>query len=231
MEGSTSRMKAGKKWKILVERIPGAFASLYEKAARMAIETYYAPVANEVIASLEGSHILDLGTGPGYLPIEMARRSPRVRIYGIDLSRALIEKARSNASTAGVAERLHFEVGNASRLQFDDETFDMVISTGMLHTLKDPIKVLKECHRVLKQGGKAWIYDPARVSSRIDIRKWKATFTFKEKFMYALFMLFAKINPGRTYEREEVAGMIEAAHFREYEIQKEGNEIRIKLTK
>ena len=49
--------------------------------------------------------------------------------------------------------------------------------------------------------------------------------------MYVLFLLFAKINPGRIYEREQVAAMIEAAHFREYEIQKEGNEIRIKLTK
>ena len=225
-------MKPENKRKILVERIPGAFATLYEKASRMAKEPYYIPVAKEVVASLKGGgHILDLGTGPGYLPIEIVKRSPHMRIHGIDLSRRLIEKARSNASRAGVAERLHFKVGNASRLPFDDESFDMVISTGMLHTLKDPVKVLKECRRVLKQGGKAWIYDPARVTSRIDIRKWKATFTIWEKFMYVLFLVFAKLNPARVYDRDEVAGMIEAAHFREYEIQKQGSEIRMKLTK
>jgi ubiquinone/menaquinone biosynthesis C-methylase UbiE len=228
---STSKMKAGKKRKILVERIPGPFAPLYEKATRMAIETYYVPVAREVVADLKGGHILDLGTGPGYLPIEIVKMSPHIWIHGIDLSRRLIEKARSNGSRAGVAERLHFEVGNASRLRFDDETFDMVISTGMLHTLKDPVKVLKECCRVLKQGGKAWVYDPARVATQIDIRKWKAAFTFREKLMYVLLLLFVKINPGRSYEREEVAAMIEAARFREYVIQKEGDEIRIKLTK
>jgi ubiquinone/menaquinone biosynthesis C-methylase UbiE len=107
----------------------------------------------------------------------------------------------------------------------------MVISTGMLHTLKDPVKVLKECNRVLKRGGKAWIYDPARVTSQIDIRKWKAALTFAEKLLHVLFLLFAKMNPGRIYERDEVATMIENADFREYEIQKEGNEVRIKLTK
>ena len=228
---STSGMKARRKRKILVERIPGPFVTLYEKATRMAIDTYYAPVAKEVLANLEGRHILDLGTGPGYLPIEIAKRSPHVRIHGIDLSRKLIEKARSNASSAGVSEHLHFEVGNASRLRFDDGSFDMVISTGMLHTLKDPVKVLKECNRVLKQGGKAWIYDPARVTSQIDIRKWKASFTFREKVMYALFLLYAKINPGKVYEHEQVATMIEIAQFREYEIEKQGNEIRMRLTK
>ena len=62
-------MKAGTKRKILVERIPGLFVTLYEKAARMAIDTYYVPVANEVVANLKDGDILDLGTGPGYLPI------------------------------------------------------------------------------------------------------------------------------------------------------------------
>ena len=197
----------------------------------MVIDTYYVPVAKEVVANLKGGHILDLGTGPGYLPIEMARRSPHCRIRGIDLSRRLIKIARSNASSAGVAGRIHFEVGNASTLRFDDGAFDMIVSTGMLHTLKDPVKVLKECRRVLKDGGEAWIFDPARVTSLIDIRKWKAAFTPWDKLMYEVFLLFADFNPPRFYEREQLVVMIEAAHFREYKIEKEGDETKIKLTK
>jgi len=220
-----------KKLKILVERIPGPFASLYDKASRTAIESYYAPLAKEVAADLKGGLMLDLGTGPGFLPIEIAKRSPHIRIHGVDLSRKLIEMAKSNASRAGVAERLHFEVGNASRLRFNDETFDLVISTGMLHALKDPVKVFKECNRVLKQRGKAWIYDPARVTSQIDLEKWKASFTFKEKLLYALLMLFARFNPGRIYDRKQVAAMIQAADFPEYEIRREGDEMKIKMTK
>jgi len=220
-----------KRQAILIERIPGPFASIYEKATGMVVETYYVPLAEEIVLTLEAGRLLDLGTGPGHLPIEIVKRAPSIWVDGIDLSRSLIRRARSNASRAGVAERLHFQVGNASRLRSADQSYDMVISTGMLHTLKDPVKVLRECNRVLRPGGKAWIFDPARVCSCVDIRRWKATFTLWERFMYALFLRFAEINPGRTYDRRQVAAMIEAACFREYEIQQEAGEIRIKLTK
>lgn len=217
--------------KIHIERIPGPFASLYEKASRMARHIYYAPIAKEIISRLPEGRILDAGTGPGYLPVEIARRSSRIWVVGIDLSRALIRMARRNALSAGVAEKVHFEVGNASSLRWADGTYDMVISTGMLHTLKDPVRVLKECRRVLKPGGQAWIYDPARVSSQIDLRRWKDSFTFGERILYRVFLLFARINPGRVYKREQVVSMIQASGFLTYEIQMEGKEIRAKMTK
>ena len=143
------------KQKIIIERIPGPFASLYEKATQMVITSYYGPVAEEIVTSLKAGTILDLGTGPGYLPIEIVKRSPSIRVIGIDLTRKLINTAKRNALKNGVADRLHFEVGNASRLRFENNYCDMVISTGMLHSLKDPVRVLRECYRVLKQGGEA----------------------------------------------------------------------------
>jgi ubiquinone/menaquinone biosynthesis C-methylase UbiE len=214
-----------------MERIPAPFASLYEKAARTARETYYAPVAEEALTILEGGRILDLGTGPGYLPIEIARRAPGVRVEGIDLSRRLIEAARRNASAAGVTDRIHFEQGDASRLRWADESFDMVISTGMVHALKKPVRVLEECLRVLKTGGTALVYDPAQVSSRIDDRGWKASLTPAERILFGLFRIFSKLNPPRQYTRQEMAGMIEEAGFRSYEIRMKDNEIRVRMTK
>lgn len=216
---------------IVMERIPGPFASLYEKATRMVKEIYYAPLSEEVVSHLREGRILDIGTGPGYLPIEIVKRSPRIRVDGIDLCRRLIETARRNASEAGVDERLHFEVGDASGLKWEDETYDMVISTGMLHMLRDPVGVLRECRRVLKPGGSAWIYDPARVCSQIDIGQWKASFTFRERVLYGLFVLFAKFNPGRVYDPERVVAMIEAAGFREYSVEEKGGEVRAQMTK
>jgi len=136
------------KRRFTIERIPGPLASLYEKASRLVIKTYYAQVAEEILSRCHHGLFLDLGTGPGYLPIEIAKRAPAVRIIGIDLSRPLIRMASANALKSGCASRVHFEVGNAANLRFGKESFDGVISTGMLHVLRDPVSTLLECWRV-----------------------------------------------------------------------------------
>jgi len=219
------------KRRVLIERIPAPLASLYEKATRLVIERYYSQVAEEVVSSLKEGTLLDLGTGPGYLPIEVVKRSPSIRCDGVDLSGSLIKMARSNALKAGVADRLNFEVGNAAKLRFEDASYDMVISTGMLHMLKDPVRVLKECYRVLKPGGEAWIYDPARVSSQMDKEKWKASLNVLEKLSYVLFKLYLRVNPPYTFSRKEIEAMIAATEFKEHEIEEENKEIKLKMRK
>ncbi|MFH1123633.1 MAG: class I SAM-dependent methyltransferase, partial [Pseudomonadota bacterium] len=215
----------------LIERIPGPFASLYEKATRLAIETYYSEVAREVVSFLRAGRILDLGTGPGYLPVEIAKRAPSLKVDGIDLSPSLIRMAQKNASKAGVEDRVRFEVGDASHLKCREEAYDMVISTGMLHMLKDPAKVLKECYRVLRPGREAWIFDPARISSQVNVKKWRASLTVHEKAARLLFRLYARIHPSRTYEREELAALVAETPFNAYWIREYKGEIKLRLKK
>jgi len=216
---------------IKIERIPGVLASSYEKATRLVIDSYYSHVAQEIVVHLEKGTILDLGTGPGYLPIEIANRSSNIRIVGVDLSRKLIEMARLNAARAGLSDRLKFQLGNAGRLNFEDSAFDMVMSTGMLHSLKAPVKVLKEIYRVLKKDGEAWIYDPAKVVSQVDRQKWKASLTARERFFLWLFGLFGLHKPIETYTREQATDLIKQTDFKNYWIDKQAKEIKIKLQK
>jgi ubiquinone/menaquinone biosynthesis C-methylase UbiE len=219
-----------KAW-IKIERIPGVLASAYEKATRMVIECYYRPVAAEIAANIDGGTILDLGTGPGYLPIEIAKRSPAIRVTGVDLSRKLIKIARSNASKVGFDDRLTFQSGNAGRLAFADSSFDMVISTGMLHSLKEPVAVLQEIHRVLKAGREAWVFDPARVASRVDQEKWKASLTLRERFFLLLFKMAGLHKPIKTYTRKQAIALIKQTDFKNFRIDEQDKEIRIKLQK
>jgi ubiquinone/menaquinone biosynthesis C-methylase UbiE len=219
-----------KKW-IKIQRIPGVLASSYEKATRLVVESYYSHVADEITSSFTAGTILDLGTGPGYLPVEIARRKPEISIIGIDLSKKLIQMAQTNAAKAGFSRQLRFEVGNSARLRFDNNTFDMVISTGMLHSLKDPGRVFKEVYRVLKSGGQAWIYDPAKVAAGVDRRKWKASLTLGEKFFLQIFKLLGLHKPIETYDRDQVLPMIEDSGFEDFRIEEKDNEIRIKLKK
>ena len=197
----------------------------------MVIESYYSQVADEIVSSSATGTMLDLGTGPGYLPIEIVKRNPEINIVGIDLSKKLIHMAQANAAKAGLSGQLQFEVGNATNLRFDDDVFDMVISTGMLHSLRNPVKVLKEIYRVLKKGGQAWVFDPAKVASDVDRVKWKASLSFGEKFFLRLFKLLGLHKPIATYHRDEVLPMIEASGFKEYNFEEKDNEIRIKLKK
>ncbi|MGD9080168.1 MAG: class I SAM-dependent methyltransferase [Desulfobacterales bacterium] len=216
---------------IKIERIPGVLASAYVKATRMVIQSYYCPVAQEIVANLNEGAILDLGTGPGYLPVEIVKRSPSINVIGVDLSRKLIEIARSNAAKAGLTDRLTFKAGNAGRLEFSDSSFDMVISTGMLHSLKEPVNVLQEIYRVLKTGREAWIFDPAKVASAVDLQKWKESLNLRERFFLWLFQLFGLHKPIKAYTREQAIALIGKTDFKNYQIDERENEIRIKLKK
>jgi ubiquinone/menaquinone biosynthesis C-methylase UbiE len=146
------------------ERIPWFAAPLYDKLARGALESYYSRIAEEIIAHGDCGLILDIGTGPGYLPIQLVKMAPNIGVEGIDLSAKLIKIAHGNAEKAGVSDRLNFRVGNGNRIDAPDDTYTMVISTGSLHAWRHPVKVMDECRRVLIQGGEAWIYDPAKIT-------------------------------------------------------------------
>jgi SAM-dependent methyltransferase len=139
--------------------------------------------------------------------------------------------ARNNVHKAGLSLQISFEVGNSARLRFDNSVFDMVISTGMLHSLKNPVHVLLEINRVLKHGAQAWIYDPANVIRYIDKKKWKASLNSRERFFLWIFGLFGLHKPIAIYRKSDVIPMVEAAGFNKYQIDEKKKEIRIKLTK
>jgi ubiquinone/menaquinone biosynthesis C-methylase UbiE len=148
---------------LIPERIPWFAARLYDQIARSAIETYYKEVAELVTAHASQGLVLDVGTGPGYLPIEMAKRAPQITVVGIDSSKALIQIAQENAEREGLSDRVRFVQCDGNTLDSADDSYDLVISTGSLHAWKHPVLVINECFRVLKAGCEAWLLDPAQI--------------------------------------------------------------------
>ena len=104
----------------------------------------------------------DLGCGPGYLVLEMARQAPGLHVTGIDLSEKMLADARQSAQQAGLGERVDFRLGNVEEIPFPDQSLDLVVSTASLHHWADPLKVLNEIARVLKPGGAFYIFDLRR---------------------------------------------------------------------
>ena len=109
-------------------------------------------------------HALDIGTGPGVIPIMLAARVPRLRLTGVDLSEPMLQKARTAAEEAGAADRLDFRLGDAKSLPFPERSFDLVLCNSLLHHLPDPLALFNEISRVSRPGGAILLRDLRRPS-------------------------------------------------------------------
>lgn len=105
-----------------------------------------------------GDVVLDVGCGTGTAAI-LAKQTANVEIHGIDASPQMIERARQKAEKAKVT--VNFQTGLAEAIQFPNETFDVVMSSLMMHHLPDHLrpKALAEMYRILKPGGRVLIVD------------------------------------------------------------------------
>lgn len=100
----------------------------------------------------EGLEILDVGSGPGTISIDLARRVRPGRVVGIDASDDVVAQAAGLAESDGV-DNVSFAVGDAYALDFDDDSFDVVHAHQVLQHLARPVDALREFRRVLRPGG------------------------------------------------------------------------------
>ena len=94
--------------------------------------------------------------------IEILKLFPAAQGIGIDLAEPLLEIGRQAAVKEGLAERAKFKPVDVEKLPYDDNSFDAVISTNMLHIVENPVKQLDEIERVLKPDGLCFIADIKR---------------------------------------------------------------------
>ena len=119
----------------------------------------YQRVIGDIAPVLSEGKVLDAGTGPGTLARDIARRQPRLQVYGIDLSEDMIRLAREHAKREQLEERVHFDIGNIAQMPYPDQSFDLVVSTISMHHWYEIEQPLRDLYRVLRPGGRLWIYD------------------------------------------------------------------------
>ena len=125
----------------------------------------------------EGERVLDLGSGAGTDSLIAAQMVGETgRVTGIDMTPAMLSKARTAAAAIGAAN-VEFVEADAERLPFPDGSFDVVISNGVIDLIPDKDAVFSELFRVLALGGRLQIADvtiqnPVSDEGRRNIDLW-----------------------------------------------------------
>src|SRR5436190_18800162 len=112
--------------------------------------------------------ILDMGCGRGAVLLMAAQRLTTGRAVGVDLWRSFdqsgnsADATRRNAIAEGVAERIELHTGDMTALPFEDNSFDLVVSSLAIHNISGNAgreKAINEAMRVLRPGGRLMIAD------------------------------------------------------------------------
>jgi arsenite methyltransferase len=143
-----------------------------------AVESF-AGVANpwELGRLTPGERVLDLGSGAGTDSLVAAQMvGEQGSVTGIDMTPEMLTKARTAAAEMG-ASNVAFVESEAERLPFPDESFDVVISNGVIDLIPDKDAVFAELFRVLVPGGRLQLADvtiqnPVSAEGRRNIDLW-----------------------------------------------------------
>ena len=152
----------------------GRHAAWYSRLSRFALRWLYHAAAGRVAAELpDGARVLDVGTGPGGLLVELARLRGGIHVVGIDPSADMVDHATRRLAKAGLTGRAEARLGTAENLPFPDESFDAIVSTLSSHHWAEPDAAIADQARVLRPGGRLWVFDlrglaPGSVATALD---------------------------------------------------------------
>jgi ubiquinone/menaquinone biosynthesis C-methylase UbiE len=168
--------------------------------------------------------ITDVGCGPGYLLQLIAKECPAMQLVGVDISKTMLERAKANFESLGLAGRVEFKEGSADHLPFEDQSQDVIVSTLSLHHWADPEAAFNEIYRVLKPGGKMLVLDLMRDSPRMFV--WVLWFAQNVAFRIIGLSAMRRINEPTgslfaSYTSQEIEDIMSKTNFSDWKMEAE----------
>ena len=193
----------------------GFIARWYAKNTKGNMEQYKNWAKKVAKNTTEGSNVLEVAPGPGYLSINLAELG-NYKVFGLDISKTFVEIEQKNAEDAGV--KAEFRHGDASNMPFENEKFDFIVCTAAFKNFTKPIRALNEMYRVLRPNGTALIIDLRRDASRdaINDEVENMGLNWINKFFTKLTFRFMLLR--NSYTKSEIEKLVSHTNFRKYNI-------------
>jgi ubiquinone/menaquinone biosynthesis C-methylase UbiE len=212
---------------LISQGVEGYFAIKYAEFARDSEEMQkeYRRLAENVVSMFQKGKLLEVGPGPSYISIEIAKRLQDVEIIGLEISDTMIEMSNINAREHGVSGKITLKKGDASKMPFGDSTFDFVITSGSLHHWKKPNQVINEIYRVLKSECTALVSDLRKDAPKEKIKE------FSNKINSKLMRWGLNHSFREGYTVKQIGEIIKSTHFKDVHIKEEEISMQILLKK
>ena len=160
----------------------------------------------------EHARILDVGSGPGFLTLQLAREYPTVSVMGIDYSSTQV-RAANRVRDRNQIRNCSFRQGDATALPFEAASFDIVVSVGSIKHWPDGTRGLQEIRRVLVPNGLAFIAEADKNGTDAEIHRFAKKFTAWYVWDGIMRWYLRRVVFGQSYTREEAQSMAVAAGF------------------
>ena len=137
--------------------MPTFAARLYDNLTRVkGVNKGFEEIATFIVEKGIQGKLLDIGTGPGRLLLEINKSDPSIELFGLDISASILEVAGQNLKHIN---NLDLKVGNITRTDYPSDSFDCIVSSGSFYNWDKPVEGINEIHRILKPGQSAFIFE------------------------------------------------------------------------
>ncbi len=191
--------------------LPRVAARLYNSLTQTsAIERQHREIARDLVSGIEHGRLLDVGTGPGKLLLEVHHLNPGFELYGLDISEAMVQLARKNLTGINV----NIQCGDIRSTDYANDFFDRITCTGSFYLWDHPEECLEELFRILKKGRSAFLYETYQDFDGKQVRPALQQNLRGENLVRRLLTpIFLMKQLRMTYRTDEIADIIKHTRF------------------